>query len=94
MYTYLPISIMRISSTENFENTIFIHFNQLNQTHTFGYPDFVLDPSLKDSKNVPKWSMRSRRRFYLGVSKNHSSTVHLVLNPETGVFSPHYHCFL
>ena len=36
--------------------------------------------------------MRSRRGIYLGVSKHHSSTVHLVLNPETGAISPQYHC--
>jgi hypothetical protein len=36
--------------------------------------------------------MRSRRGIYLGVSKDHSSTVHLVLNPETGNISPQYHC--
>jgi hypothetical protein len=36
--------------------------------------------------------MRSRRGVYLGVNKHHSSTVHLILNPETGVISPQYHC--
>jgi hypothetical protein len=36
--------------------------------------------------------MCSRRGIYLGVSKIHSSTVHLILNPETGVISPQYHC--
>ena len=36
--------------------------------------------------------MRSRRGIYLGVSTQHSSTVHLILNPETGVISPQYHC--
>jgi hypothetical protein len=35
--------------------------------------------------------MRSRRGIYLGVSKHHSATVHLVLNPATGDVSPQYH---
>ena len=35
--------------------------------------------------------MQSRRGIYLGVSKEHSSTVHLVLNPSTGKVSPQYH---
>jgi hypothetical protein len=37
-------------------------------------------------------AMRSRRGIYLGVSRIHSSTVHLVLNPETRDISPQYHC--
>jgi hypothetical protein len=36
--------------------------------------------------------MRSRQGVYLGVSKNHSYTVHLILNPDTGAISPQYHC--
>ena len=36
--------------------------------------------------------MRSRRGIYLGVSKHHSSIVNLVLNLESGVISPQYHC--
>ena len=36
--------------------------------------------------------MRSRRGIYLGVSKHHSSTINLVLNPEAGVISLQYHC--
>ena len=36
--------------------------------------------------------MRSRRGIYLGVSKNHSSTVNLFLKPEIGVISPQYNC--
>jgi hypothetical protein len=35
--------------------------------------------------------MRSRRGIYLGISKHHSTTVHLVLNPTTGDVSPQYH---
>jgi hypothetical protein len=53
---------------------------------------YVLDPRLQDAKKIPKWSMRSRRGIYHGVSKHHSSTVHLVLSQETGAISPQYHC--
>ena len=83
---------MRISSTEHFTNTVFPNYNHLTRAHTFGCPVYVLDPRLQDSKKVPKWSVRSRRGIYLGVSKYHSLTVNLVLNPEIGVISPAYHC--
>jgi hypothetical protein len=56
-----------------------------------GCPVFVLDPKLQDAKKIPKWNMRSRRGVYLGISKHHSSTVHLVPNPSTGDVSPQYH---
>ena len=36
--------------------------------------------------------MRSRKGIYFRVSKHHSSTVNLILNPKTGVISPQYHC--
>ena len=40
---------------------------------------------------MPKWKQRSHRGIYLGVSKVHTSNVHLVLNPNTGHISPQYH---
>jgi hypothetical protein len=66
-------------------------FHHLQRSHVFGCPVFVLDPKLQDAKKLPKWSMRSCRGVYLGVSKHHSSTVHMVLNPATGAISPQYH---
>ena len=92
MYNHLPISNMRISPTEYFTSTVFLNYNHHTQAHTFGYPVYVLDPCLQDSKKVPKWSRRSRRGIYLGVSKHYSSTVNLVLNPQTDVISPQYNC--
>ena len=92
MHNHLPISNMRISPVEKFTNTVFPNYNHLTRVHTFGCPVYILDPCLQDSKKVPKWSMRSRRGIYLRVSTQHSSTVHLILNPETGVISPQHHC--
>ena len=42
-------------------------------------------------KKVPKWSPRSRRGVYLGVSSAHSSNVPLVLTIKTGSIMPQYH---
>jgi hypothetical protein len=92
MHNNLPIRDMRFSPIEKFTGTTFDNYNHLTRAHVFGCPVYVLDPRLQDSKKIPKWSMRSRRGIYLGVSKQHSSTVHLVLNPETGAISPQYHC--
>jgi hypothetical protein len=92
MHNHLPIRDMRLSPVEKFTGTMFSNYNHLTRAHTFGCPVYVLDPRLQDSKTIPKWKMRSRRGIYLGVSKYHSSTVHLVLNPETGAISPQYHC--
>ena len=92
MHNHLPIRDMRVSPIEKLSGTIFNNYNHLIRAHPFGCPVYILDPRLQDSKKIPKWKMRSRRGIYLGVSKHHSSTVHLVLNPETGNISPQYHC--
>jgi len=92
MHNHLPTRDSRISPIELFTGTVFSNYNHLTRAHVFGCPVYVLDPRLQDSKSIPKWTMRSRQGIYLGVSKSHSSTVHLILNPETGVISPQYHC--
>ena len=93
MHNHLPISNMCISPIEHFTSTVFPNYNHLTRAHSFGCLVYVLDPCyFQDSKKVPKWAMRSKRGIYLGVSKHHSSIVNLVLNPETGVISPQYHC--
>ena len=91
LWNNLPARQLRLSPKELFTDSIFHNHNHLQRTHVFGCPVFVLDPKLQDSKKLPKWSMRSRRGIYLGVSPFHSSTVHLVLNPSTGSITPQYH---
>jgi hypothetical protein len=81
----------QVSPQELFTNVTYDDYRHLQRSHVIGCPVFVLDPKLQDSKRIPKWSMRSRRGVYLGISKHHSSTVHLVLNPATGDISPQYH---
>jgi hypothetical protein len=91
LHNHLPLLDIRVSPLEKLTNNIFPNYNHLIRAHTFGCPVYVLDPRLQDSKKIPKWSMRSRRGVYLGVSKNHSSKVHLIINPDTGAISPQYH---
>ena len=65
--------------------------NKLHDLHVWGCPVYVLDKRTADGKKIPKWAPRSDRYIYMGVSDKHSSTVPLVLNPETGVISPQFH---
>ena len=80
-----------VSHTELLTSTAFHNHNHLQRAHAFGCDVFVLDPRLQDSKKILKWSMRSKRGIYLGVSPFNSSTVHLVLNPATRSITPQYH---
>jgi hypothetical protein len=81
----------QVSPKELLTNITYDDYRHLQRSHVIGCPVFVLDPKLQDSKKIPKWSMRSCRGVYLGISKHHSTTVHLVLNPATGDISPQYH---
>ena len=65
--------------------------NKLHDLHVWGCPVYVLDKRTADGIKIPKWAPRSNRYIYMGVSDKHSSTVPLLLNPETGVISPQFH---
>ena len=80
-----------MSPTELFTGIKHLNHNHLQRLHVFGCPVYVLEPQLQDAKKLPKWKRRSHRGIYLGLSKVHSSNVHLVLNPNTGHISPQYH---
>ena len=57
----------------------------------WGCPVYILEYELALEKKLPKWSLRSRRGVYLGVSSAHSSNVSLVLSLKTGSISAQYH---
>jgi hypothetical protein len=65
--------------------------NHCRDFHPSGCPFFVLEASLQDGHRIPKWKPRSSMAIYLGNSPDHATTVTLVLNPSTGLVSPHYH---
>lgn len=91
LWNRIPSGTSRLSPNEHFTGSLFLNHNHLQRLHVFGCPVYVLDPKLQDGKKLPKWKRRSRRGIYLGVSRLHSTTVHLVLNPDTGHVSPQYH---
>ena len=80
-----------MSPTESFTGIKHQNHNHLQRLHVFGCPVYVLEPQLQDTKKLPKWKRRSHCGIYLGLSKIHSSNVHLVLNSNTGHISPQYH---
>ena len=88
IWNNLPSKDIKLCPLEILSNTLFPDHNHLQRAHVFGCPVYVLDPCIQDNQKIPKWSMRSRRGVYLGVSKEHSSTVHLVLNPSTDPLPP------
>jgi hypothetical protein len=61
----------------------------LRHFHTFGCPAYVLTNS--QLKGVGKWEPRAHVGIYLGPSPRHARSVHLILNPLTGLVSPQYH---
>lgn len=64
----------------------------LSDFHTFGCPTYNLDPKLQEGNSQGnKWAERSRIGIYLGPSREHSSNMHLILNPDTGLVSPQFH---
>ena len=91
LWNTMPTRDRVVSPMELLSSMAFRNHHHLQRAHVFGCPVFVLDPKLQDSKKIPKWSMRSKRGIYLGVSPFHASTVHLVLNPSTGSITPQYH---
>jgi hypothetical protein len=60
--------------------------------HPFGCPVYVLCDDLQGGKSIPRWDERSRVGVYVGHSAQHSPTVSLILNPQTGYISPQFHC--
>ena len=91
LWNHLPKQHSLLASLELFSGTKFSSYNPLRRAHVWGCPVYVLDPKLQDGKKIPKWTPRSRRGQYLGVSPVHSSTIGRILNLRTGYVSPQYH---
>ena len=81
-----------LSAEEKFTRQKFPNYDHLRRAHVWGAPTYVLDPKLQDGNKIPKFSPRSRQGKFLGYSRNHSSSVALVLNRQTGKISPQFHC--
>lgn len=60
--------------------------------HVWGAPTYVLATALQDVNPYPRWSTRSRRAVFLGLSNSHASSCPLVLNLASQFISPQFHC--
>jgi transposase InsO family protein len=64
----------------------------LKNQHHFGCPVYVLSKEIQDGKKARKWKDRTRVGINLGYSPRHAHSVSLILNLETGLVSPQFHC--
>jgi hypothetical protein len=64
----------------------------IQNQHHFGCPTYVLKKELQDHKKIRKWSDRTRVGINLGYSSRHALNVSFILNLQTGLVSPQYHC--
>ena len=88
IWNNMPKQDGRLSPIEYMLKNIHPNYNHLQRFQTFMSPFLVLDPKLQDAKKIPKWDKRACRGQYLGISKDHSSTVGLILNLNNKFVSP------
>ena len=86
IWNNLPSKDIKLCPLEILSNTLFPNHHHLQRTHVFGCPVYVLDPRIQDNQKIPKWSMRSRRGIYLGISKEHSSDRVRTQVEQNGIF--------
>jgi len=90
LYNRIPNRVTSLTPMELLTNVKADH-RDLLQSHVWGCPCYVLDPTLQSGKKIPKWNHRSRMGQFLGFSEEHSSLVARVRNLETCFVSPQYH---
>ena len=64
----------------------------IRHRHHFGCPTYVLKKEIQDGMKAKKWTDRTRIGINLGYSSRHAHSVSLIMNLETGLVSPQYHC--
>ena len=90
IYNTAPVLQDGTSREEKFSG-VQVGFN-MRDNHTFGCPVYALSNVLASGKTLPKWSPRARLGVNLGPSPHHARNVNLVLNIDTGLCSPQFHC--
>ena len=64
----------------------------LQLSHVWVFPSFVLNHELQNNLKIPKWSRRSQLGSFVGFSNEHFMLVVNVRNLCTGYVSIWYHC--
>jgi hypothetical protein len=65
--------------------------HKLMDLFVLGCPVYVLDPTIQQGQKLPRWAPRSKRVMFLGLSQQHESEFHLVLNLGTGSITAQFH---
>jgi hypothetical protein len=64
---------------------------RLHDLHVWGSPSYLLDKRIADGKQLPRWSPKSERVVFVGVSDKHLASTPRVLNPRTRTITTPYH---
>ena len=65
--------------------------SKLQDLNVWGCPAYVLDSSLANGRQIPRWQPRSSRCQYVGSSAPHGHGVPMVLSLDTGKITAQYH---
>ena len=90
VYNHVPKKDSQTAPMETFTGTT-MDCRYLRRARVWGCPAYVLNPRLADGQKIPKWALRARQGQFLGFSTQHSSTVGMILNFQTGHISPQFH---
>lgn len=93
LWNHMPNEHTGLSPSDVFTRTRW-PIRKYHDLHVFGCPAYVLDKRLSDGNKIPKWTPRSRRSIFMGLSPRHASSVPLVLNFDTGAITPQFHVVL
>lgn len=91
IHNHLPNRQTGLSPVDLFTRTRW-PTHKCHDLQVWGCPTYVLDPRVHEGKKLPKWTPRSRRGQFMGLSKHHASTAPLVLNLDSLYISPQFHC--
>jgi GAG-pre-integrase domain len=90
IHNHLPNSRTGLSPIDLFTHTRW-PTHKCQDLQVWGCPTYVLDSKMQNGQKLPRWSPRSRRAMFVGLSKRHASTAPLVLNLDTLYISPQFH---
>jgi hypothetical protein len=90
LHNFMPNPSTGISPHDLFAKARWSQSNFQN-FHVWGCPVYVLDKAISDGKKLPRWRPRSSRQVYVGMSPQHSSTVPLCLNLDSGAITPQFY---
>jgi len=78
------------SPLELFSRTVWPR-TKFHNLHVWGCPCYVLDSALAGGHKLPRFTPRSQRHMFLGISQDHTGDIPLVLNLDTGSTRTHFH---